>query len=139
MANADLTLRDIAQNTALTIIVGGALWLGLALLAELARRHRSDSALVRAADRVLPSITRRIAVGIFTFVSATLSVAGPSTASADASLRDWLTSPAAPTSTTTTVVPVGDSGPAESPGQRRRPPAQGGRPEAFAVMFAWVS
>ncbi len=103
MANSDLTLRGYTEAGALVVLVGGALLLGLALLAELSRRHRADSLLVRVADRVLPSTSRRIAVGIFTLVSAVGSVAGSPAASADGSLRDWLTAPERTTTTTTAV------------------------------------
>ncbi len=97
MANLELTLHDIAHIAASAVAIGGASLLALALCAELVRRRHAESGLVRVADRLVPSTLHRVAVGILTLLATAASVATPSVASADNSLRGWLESPSVPT------------------------------------------
>ncbi len=112
MADLELTLRDIARSAASAIAVGGAALLALALCAELVRRRHAESGLVRVADRLVPSTMHRVAVGILTLLATGASVATPSVASADNSLRGWLESPSVPT---TAVTPAPGSASARVP------------------------
>ena len=112
MANLELTLRDIIGFAADAAAISGGALLALALCAEWVRRRHSGSALVRCADRVMPATVHRVAVGILTLLATVASVATPSIASADTSLRGWLESPSVPT---TVVKPATDSAPARPP------------------------
>ena len=122
MANLELTLRDIARTGSGAVAVVGATLLAVALCAQLVRRHRADSVLVRVADRLVPATVHRIAVGILTLLATATSVAMPSVASADTSLRGWLESPSVPT---TVVAPATDSAsaPPLAPPADQPPPA----------------
>ena len=132
MANLELTLRDIARTGSGAVAVVGATLLAVALCAQLVRRHRADSVLVRVADRLVPTTVHRIAVGILTLLATATSVAMPSVASADTSLRGWLESPSVPT---TVVAPATDSASAQPPAPpgAQPPPADQPHPAPVAT------
>ncbi len=146
MANLELTLRDIARTGSGAVAVVGATLLAVAICAQLVRRHRADSVLVRVADRLVPTTVHRIAVGILTLLATATSVAMPSVASADTSLRGWLESPSVPTPTsapapartpsTTTMRPTAPAVPAPSPpaAPAADPPAAGERSVQYVVV-----
>ena len=120
MANLELTLRDIVHVAANAAALSGASLLAIALCAELVRRRHSGSALVRVADRVMPATAHRVAAGILTLLATVASVATPSVASADTSLRGWLESPSVPT---TVVTLATDSASARPPAHNAAGPA----------------
>ena len=130
MANLELTLRDIARAGSAAVAVVGATLLAVALCAELARRHRADSVLVRVADRLVPTTVHRIVVWILTLLATATSVAVPSVASADTSLRGWLESPSVPT---TVVAPGTDSAQSPAPPAAQPPPAPVATPSPSAA------
>ncbi len=132
MANLELTLRDIARTGSGGAAIVGTALLAVALCAELMRRHRSDSVLVRVADRLVPATVHRIAVGILTLLATATSVAMPSVASADTSLRGWLESPSVPT---TVVAPATASASAQplAPPAAQPPPADQPPPAPVAT------
>ena len=132
MANLELTLRDIARTGSGAVAIVGATLLAVSLCAELMRRHRADSVLIRVADRLVPATVHRIAVGILTLLATATSVALPSVASADTSLRGWLESPSVPT---TVVAPATDSASAQSPAPpaAQPPPADQSPPAPVAT------
>ena len=135
MANLELTLRDIARIGSGAVAVVGATLLAVSLCAELMRRHRCDSVLVRVADRLVPTTVHRIAVGILTLLATATSVAMPSVASADTSLRGWLVSPSVPT---TVLAPATGSASAAPPAptavQPPPPPVATPIPSAAPVL-----
>ena len=111
MADLELTLRDLARTGASAIAIAGLTVLVLALGAELLRRRHAESALLRVADRFVPTPIQRVAAGILTLLATATSFAMPSVASADTSLRGWLESPSVPT----TVVTPATSSPSVQP------------------------
>ena len=118
MVRDELTMRDAASTAATVIAAGGALILTLALLAELLRRRNANSRVVVLADRILPSATHRMALSLLTVVSTMTALFGPTAASADTSVRNWLTQPGITSSTTTsssTSSPIPTSTPDSNP------------------------
>ena len=93
MVQNERLLRDITATAASVVTVLGAALLMVAMLAELHRRRTGHSRFVLLADRFLPAAARRTAVAVLTVLSAVTTFIGPQTASADTSVRDWLTGP----------------------------------------------
>lgn len=118
MVQDELTLREVTNNAATVIAAVGALVLLLAFVAELIRRHNAQSPLVVLADRLLPSTSHRVAVGVLTLLSTLAAFVGPSAASADSSVRDWLTPPG-----TTATAPPAPPVPEPTPGSDAAPSA----------------
>lgn len=94
MATETTALRDAIEVAAwATAITGGAV-LALALVAEVVRAGRPHGWIVGLADRLTPSVGRRVAVALLTVLSAAVATLGPRGAAADTDVRDWLTAPA---------------------------------------------
>ncbi len=100
MVETERTLRAMTATGALGIAVVGTLVLTLAVVSEWRRVRRVDSRLVRVADRIVPTAARRLAIVLVGSLSA-VTVTGAVPASADDSLRGWLSA-----STTTTTLPT---------------------------------
>ncbi len=101
MVRDELTLRHVTNVVAIALAAGGIGLLGMALIAEIARRCNSGSRIVVVADRILPAPARRWAVALLAMLSTVGIFIGPQVASADTSVRQWLNDPAP-----TTDVPV---------------------------------
>ena len=127
MADLELTLRDLARTGASATATAGLAVLVLALGAELMRRRHAESALLRVADRFVPTPVQRVAAGILTLIATATSFALPSVASADTSLRGWLESPSVPTTMVTPTTSSPSVQPSVKPSESAtdRPP---GRP-----------
>jgi LysM domain. len=128
-------MRNAVSTTATVVAAGGALLLALALLAELIRRRNASSRLVVLADRILPSTMHRVALSILTVVSILIALFGPTAASADTSVRNWLTQPGITTTSTTTptLSPIPTSTPDPEPVPKPEPEVAPAPPVAPAI------
>lgn len=134
MVRDELTMRHAASTTATIVAAGGAVLLALALLAELVRRRNASSRLVGLADRILPSTAHRVALSVLTIGSTLIALFGPTAASADTSVRNWLTQPGITTSTTApTSSPIPTSPPDSDPVPRPEPEVAPSAPVAPAI------
>ncbi|MEO6468547.1 MAG: LysM domain-containing protein [Acidimicrobiia bacterium] len=133
MADLELTLRELARTGASATAIAGLTLLVLALAVELLRRRHTESALLRIADRLVPTPVQRVAAAILTLLATVGSVAMPSVASADTSLRGWLESPSVPT-TVVTPSTSSASGPPPTAPQPAPAPVATPSPSAAPVL-----
>ncbi len=92
MVQTERSLRAMTATSAIGVALLGAILLALAVVVEWQRRNHSGSRLVLLADRLVPAAARRIAVVLVGSLS-TMAVTGAAPASADDSLRGWLSAP----------------------------------------------
>jgi len=118
MVQSERSLRDITEHAAAVVAALGALLIILAVLAELFRRRHCHLRCVALADQLLPTVAQRFGVALVTVLSAVTALIAPPAASADTSIRDWLTDP-----TTTTTRLVSGSAPLIGPSLRVDQPA----------------
>lgn len=96
----DESLRHLAEVGALAVAAGALVLLFFALLAEVLRRFGRAPRLVAHLDRLVPRRARAIAAGTLALAAA-LPLGG--TASADDSVRAWLSGAGGASTTTTTT------------------------------------
>jgi nucleoid-associated protein YgaU len=138
MAHAESALRNAAELAAWSVAAVCVTLLLLALAAELLRRAHAGAPVVAAADRLLPTPSRRVAVALLTLLSTAAAIALPPGARADDHVRSWLVDDAgraAVTATTTSTTtaersPVADTAPTTTTTSTTSPSA----PEAVGAL-----
>ena len=126
MVQEEMTMRAAIEMGAAAIAIGSVAVLGMALVAELVRRRHANAAVVLLADRLLPSPGRRLAITLLAVVSGAGGFLATGPASADDSVRGWLTAP--PTETTSDALapsppPDEDTAPVTAPPDMPAPAA----------------